>query len=163
MDRWDRLFAEVESTAAEAHADERDALARDLVDEQWSTVSWRDLLGGTVMIEVEGLGQVEGPVRYAGDLVVIDRGGPWLAIVPEAVLTVSSDDGRAQSVPPMRRDRRQFALMLVADGSAVRVVRRDGRSVVAVVRAVGSDFVQMESAGRVVSLPWGAIAAITST
>lgn len=162
MDRWDRLFAEVESAATEAHADERDALARDLVDQQWAAVGWRDLLGGNVVLDVEGLGQVDGPVRYAGDLVVIDRGGPWLAIVPEAVLAVSSADGRSAPPPPMRRDRRQFALMLVAEEAPVRMVRRDGRSLIAVVRVAGSDFVQVESAGRAVSLPWSAVASIAS-
>lgn len=159
--RWDRLFADLESTAADAVADERDALAHDLRDEQWAGLRWRDLLGGASALQVEGLGTVAGRVVAAGDLVLLDAGGQWWAVVPEAVLAVVSTDGRAQPVPPLRRSRRQFLRALRDEAGEVRLARRDGSVVTGRVTAAGDDFVQVETAGRRVSVPWPAVSALT--
>lgn len=158
--RWDRLFAALEASAADAAADERDALADELGHEQWGTVGWRDLLGGAETIEVAGHGIVNGRVRYAGDLVVVEEAGPWIAIVPEAIVAVAGTDGRAIPAPSMRRGRRDFVRLLAEDGGPVRVVRRDGTALVGSVVAAGSDFVQVQVAGRRVSVPWTALASL---
>lgn len=159
--RWDRLFEALEASAADAAADERDALAEELGHEQWGTVRWLDLLGGAESIEVAGHGAVPGRVRYAGDLVVVEGSGPWVAIVPEAIVAVSSVDGRAVPAPTMRRDRREFVRLIMADGGPVRVVRRDGTVLVGPVVAAGVDFLQVQVGSRRISLPWRSVATLS--
>jgi len=160
--RWDRLFEELESAAHDELADERDALAEDLRDEQWAALSWTDLLGDPgVRLTVQGLGEVAGRVVSAGDVIQVEDGGRRVVVLPEAVLGVTGDDGRAQPVAQASRGRRQLARALRDAAEVVRVTRRDGSSVDGRVVAVGADFVQLAVGARRVSLPWTAIAALT--
>jgi len=159
--RWDRLFAELESATLDELADERDALAEDLRDEQWASLSWRDLLGDPhVRLDVAGLGEVGGRVVGAGDVIVVEDAGRRVVVLPEAVLAVSGSDGRAASVPALSRTRRQLARALRDEAGPVRVVRTDGTAVDGRVVAVGADFVQLAVGERRVSLPWESIAAL---
>ncbi|MCD9153576.1 hypothetical protein [Aeromicrobium duanguangcaii] len=159
--RWDRLFTDLEGAAVDAHAEERDALAEDLRDEQWSRLSWTDLLGGPdVRLEVAGLGEIRGRVVGVGDVVLVEDGLRTIVVLPEAIVAISGSDGRASAAPALRRTRGQLARALRDAGARVRVVRRDGRAVEGVVAAVGSDFVQITATGRSVSLPWASIAAL---
>ncbi len=162
--RWDRLFADIEGSAIDAQADQRDSLADDLRDEQWGTLGWLDLLGGDeVRLQIAGLGEVVGRVVGCGDLVLVDDASGWLAVVPEAVTGVGSVDGRAAPAPVFRRTRRQFARALRDEGTAVRVVRRDGSVVEGAITAAGGDFVQLSSGMSRVTLPWSWIAALLPT
>jgi hypothetical protein len=159
--RWERLFAHLEGVAADAHAEERDALADDLRDEQWARLSWTDLLGGAdVRLDVVGLGDVRGRVVGVGDVLLVEDAGRRLVVLPEAVTAVVGADGRAAPAAPTARTRRQVARALRDAGVEVRVVRRDGRAVEGTIAAAGADFVQVVSGGRRVSLPWAWIAAL---
>ncbi|MTB87792.1 hypothetical protein H9L21_04395 [Aeromicrobium senzhongii] len=159
--RWDRLFADLEGAAVDAYAEERDALAEDLRDEQWARLSWTDLLGGRdIRMEVAGRGEIGGRVVGVGDVVLVEDGLRTIVVVPEAIVAISGSDGRAAAAPALRRTRAQMARALRDAGASVRVVRRDGRAVEGVVAAVGSDFLQVAAAGRRVSLPWASIAAL---
>ena len=160
--RWDRLFAELESAALDELADERDALAEDLRDEQWASLSWTDLLGAPdVRLTVAGLGEVAGRVVRVGDVIEVAESGRRILVLPEAVLGVLSDDGRAAPVTVRSRERRQLARALRDAAETVRVTRRDGTTVEGPITAVGSDFVQLAVGAQRVSLPWTAIAALT--
>ncbi len=159
--RWDRLFAELEASSLDEQADERDALAQDLQDEQWASLSWCDLLGDPqARLEVAGLGEVSGTVVGAGDVIVVEDAGRRIVIVPEAVTAVSGVDGRAAAIPRLSRTRRQFARALRDAGVEVIVSRRDGSPVEGTIVAVGADFIQLASRRRRVSLPWTSIAAL---
>lgn len=159
--RWDRLFAELESAALDEYADERDAMAEDLRDEQWASLAWTDLLGDPdVRLDVAGLGDVRGRVAGAGDVIVVDDPARRILVLPEAVLAVSGSDGRAAAVPALSRTRRQLARALRDDGASVRIARRDGATVDGRIVAVGADFVQVAVGERRISLPWTAIAAL---
>lgn len=159
--RWDRLFADLEGAAIDEHADERDALAEDLRDEQWAALSWTDLLGGPdVRLDVAGLGELPGRVVGVGDVVLVEGDGCRTIVLPEAIAGVVGDDGRAVAAPPVSRTRRQVARAVREAGVQVRVVRRDGRAVEGTIAEVGSDFVQVAAGGRRVTLPWAWIAAL---
>ncbi|GAA3532012.1 hypothetical protein AFL01nite_20220 [Aeromicrobium flavum] len=159
--RWDRLFADLEGVAADAHAEERDALAEDLRDEQWASLSWTDLLGGPdVRLDVAGLGEVGGRVVGVGDVLLVEDAGRRLVVLPEAVTAVVGTDGRAAPAAATTRTRRQLARALRDAGAPVRVVRRDGRAVEGTIVAAGADFVQVAAGDRRVSLPWAWIAAL---
>lgn len=159
--RWDRLFAELESARIDEIADERDALAEDLRDEQWSSLRWRDLLGDPgLRLEVEGLGEIDGRVTGTGDVIVVARADRRVVVMPDAVLAISGTDGRAAAVPSLSRTRGQVARALRDDAAEVRVVRRDGVAVDGAIVAVGADFLQVVAGDRRVSLPWTTIAAL---
>ncbi len=68
--RWDRLFADLEGQAADLELEERDALVSELREGEWAETSWRDLVGGHVVLEVVGLGRVEGEARLVNETVV---------------------------------------------------------------------------------------------
>jgi len=159
--RWDRLFEELEASSHEVRADEREALAADLQDEQWAALSWIDLLGAAdVRLDVSGLGEVGG-VESVGDVIVLRDGlGRRTVVVPEAVVAVNGADGRAAPPPTSRRTRRQLVRALRDAELEVRVVRRDGSAVEGRIVAAGADFVQLGVGGRRVSLPWSSIAAL---
>ena len=58
--RWERLFEDLEARAADLELDERDALVDELRDGDWAQTSWRQLLGGHVVLAVRGADRVEG-------------------------------------------------------------------------------------------------------
>ena len=68
--RWDRLFADLEGQAADLELEDRDALVSELREGEWAETSWRDLAGGHVVLEVVGLGRVEGEARLVNEAVV---------------------------------------------------------------------------------------------
>ena len=159
--RWDRLFAELEDSTADAKATERDALAAELHDANWAKVGWLELLGGEVTCEVQGYGRIQSPVRYVGELIIFGQSGPWTAVNPSAVLAVCGPDGRVAPAPKMRRTRAQFARMLRAQDAQIRITRTDSVEVVGTVEAVGEDFIQLRAGHNRVSLPWVVIATLS--
>lgn len=60
--RWERLFAELEAQVGDVEMQDRDALVDELADGAWAETSWRDLLGGHVVLDVLGHGRIEGEV-----------------------------------------------------------------------------------------------------
>ncbi len=158
--RWARLFADLEDSAADAIAAERDALAAELKDAHWAQLGWQDLLGGQVTLEVAGHGQLQGPAVYAGELILLEHDGRWTAVVPSAVLGVYAGDGRAAPAKQMRRTKTQFARMLRDEAVAIQVTRRDGKVLLGLIENVGQDFVQLQLVNRRLSIPWSAIATL---
>lgn len=164
--RWDRLFADLEAESAEMAREETEGLAADLRDEIWAEMSWRDLIGGQVVLEVSGMGQVAGEVAAINERLVRLRAGTGGHLVAcAAVSGVLSTQRRAD--PPSRIDAAmgwgQALRRLRDDAGSVRLVLTDGRTFDGLIEAVGRDFVRLTagSASRTVVLD--AIAVVTST
>jgi hypothetical protein len=163
--RWDRLFADLEGQVADIELEERDALVSELRDGEWAETSWRDLAGGHVVLEVDGLGRVEGEARLVNETVVhlvSDR--VEHVVAGSAVLEVVASERRA-SAPTTVTSRLGWGHVLRAardDGDRARLTRTDGASINGLVDEVGRDFVTMTSGtGRTRRIPFAAIAALT--
>lgn len=174
MVRWDRLFAELEGLAADVELEERDALVGELRDGAWAETGWRELVGGHVVLEVAGLGRVEGETQLVNDLIVHLAPGPGdtgrgdRVVAVAAVLEVVSSERRAPATSAVT-SRLGWGHVLRAardDGDRTIITRTDGASVEGYVDVVGRDFVTVTSgvqpAGtrRTRSVPFAAIAAL---
>ncbi len=144
--RWDRLFSDLEAEADEIDRAEQEGLAADLRDEIWAATSWRDLVGGQVVLEVRGAGQVVGTVAAVNEHLVRVRAErvDHLVACP-AVSSVLRSERRSD--PPGRLDAGlgwARALRRLRDGGEpVRVTLMDERSVDGMIEAVGADFVRL--------------------
>jgi sRNA-binding regulator protein Hfq len=163
--RWDRLFADLEAEADDIEKAETDGLAIDLRDEIWAATSWRDLLGGHVMLDVTGVGQIGGHVAAVNDCLLRVRSSVVDHLVAcSAVTSVLSNGGRSD--PPGRIDAAlgwPQALRRLRDaGQPVRVVLADGRAFDGQIEVVGADFVRLGAGdvSRLVTLD--AVAVVTS-
>jgi hypothetical protein len=163
--RWERLFEDLEARAADLELDERDALVEELRDGDWSQTSWRQLLGGHVVVTVRGAERIEGEVTLVNDRLVHLRGDAMDHVVNAgAVMAVHSSERRADASTAvddalgwghvfraLREAGEEIRVRLV-DGSV-----RDGSVVVA-----GRDFVRLRAAsGRDQVLPFDAIAVVS--
>ena len=90
--RWERLFDEIEQQSIDLAAMERDALAADLESERWQQTSWRDLVGGLVELDVEGVGVLQGRVRNVAELIEIESDGriTWIDPVRVVAATIAN-------------------------------------------------------------------------
>ena len=162
--RWDRLFADLEGQAADLELVERDALVNELRDGEWAETSWLDLAGGHVVLDVAGLGRVEGEVRLVNEQVVHLASDRAVHVVAaSAVLELVSGERRA-TAPTTVTSRLGWAHVFRAarhDGNRVFVTRPDGRVVDGAVDAVGRDFVRLATGERTRTVPFAAIAAVT--
>ena len=163
--RWDRLFADLEGQAADLELEERDALVSELRDGEWAETSWRDLVGGHVVLEVAGLGRVEGEARLVNEHVVhltLERAEHVVA--GAAVLDVIAG-GRRAPAPTAVTSRLGWGHVLRAardDGDRTILTRMDGTAVDGTIDVVGRDFVTMTTgAGRTRTVPFAALAALT--
>lgn len=164
--RWDRLFADLEAESNEIEKAETEGLADDLRDEIWAGTSWRDLVGGQVVLEVRGAGQIAGEIAAVNEHLVRVRGELVDHLVAgRAVTSVLRTERRAD--PPSRIEAAlgwSQALRRVRDGGEpVRVVLEDGRAVDGMIEVIGADFVRLmagEAAARL--LPLTAISVVTS-
>ncbi len=163
--RWDRLFDELEAQASDIEREERDALVDELRDGEWAETSWRDLCGGTVVLEVAGSGRISGHVELVNDRVVQltgDRVDHVIAV--PAVLALHEAERRADDpgrvgaslgwghVFRALRDAGEEIAVRLTDGTG-----RDG-----IVEVVGRDFVRLVTpAGRAQDVPWTAIAMVS--
>jgi hypothetical protein len=159
------LFADLEGQADDLELEERDALVSELRDGAWAETSWRDLIGGHVVLDVAGLGRVEGDVKLANEQVVhLEAERSDHVVAASAVLEVVAGERRANRLTDVT-SRLGWAHVLRAardDGDLVCVTRPDGRIVEGSVEAVGRDFVRLStSAGRTRTVPFGAIAVVT--
>ncbi len=165
--RWDRLFADLEAEATEIDKAETEGLAADLRDEIWAATSWRDLVGGRVVLEVRGAGQVAGEVAAVNEHLIRVRGELVDHLVAcRAVTSVLRTERRAD--PPGRIEAAMGwsrALRRLRDASEpVRVVLEDGRVVDGLVDVVGADFVRLiagDAASRLLTL--SAISVVTTS
>lgn len=163
--RWDRLFADLEGQAADLELQERDALVAELRDGEWAETSWRDLAGGHVVLDVVGLGRVEGKAQLVSETVVHLVSEPVEHVVASsAVLEVVATERRA-SAPTTVSARLGWGHVFRAardDGDRARLTRTDGASVEGMIEVVGRDFVTVtSSSGRTRRIPFAAIAALT--
>jgi len=163
--RWDRLFAELEGQAADLEIEERDALVHELRDGEWADTSWRDLVGGHVVLEVVGLGRLEGEAQLVTESVIHLAAGPVEHVVAgTAVLEVVVAERRADPATSVT-SRLGWGHVLRAardDRDRVRLTRSDGLSFDGEVDVVGGDFVRLAtSAGRTRTVLFAAIAALT--
>jgi hypothetical protein len=170
MVRWDRLFADLEGQAADVELEERDVLVSELRDGAWAETTWRDLVGGHVVLEVAGLGRVEGEARLVNDTLVHlgsgpnDAGPAEYVVAAEAVLEVVRAERRAVPITAVA-SRLGWGHVLRAardDGDRAIITRTDGVVATGEVDVVGRDFVVVASgAGRTRTVPFAAIAGLT--
>ena len=163
--RWDRLFADLEGQAADLELEERDALVSELRDGEWAGTSWRALVGGHAVLDVVGLGRVEGEVRLVNEQVVHLRSDRAEHVVAAgAVLEVVAGERRAPA-PTAVTSRLGWGHVLRAardDGDRTILTRTDGTVVDGTVDVVGRDFVTVTTpAGRTRTVPFAALAGLT--
>lgn len=164
--RWDRLFADLEAETTELAKAEAEGLAADLRDEIWAETSWRDLVGGHAVLEVNGAGQVTGEVAAINERLIRLRAGAGGHLVAcSAVSGVLATERRAD--PPSRIDAAmgwgQALRRLRDDAGAVRLVLVDGRTFDGSLEVVGRDFVRMTAGRATRTVVLDAIAVVTST
>lgn len=163
--RWDRLFDDLEGQAADRELDERDALVDELRDGDWAQTSWRELLGGRVVLTVRGADRVEGVVTLVNDRLVQLRGdGVDHVASTAAVLTVHSAERRAD--PPSAVGEALgwgHVFRALREASAeIRVRLVDGTSWDGSVLVAGRDFVRLRAgSGRDQVLPFDGIAVVS--
>ena len=163
--RWDRLFDDLEAQADDLERDERDALVDELRDGDWAETTWRDLIGGTVSLEVMGVGVVTGEAVLVNDhivQVVGDRIDHVVAV--RAVLAVHATQRRADETG-------QVAAALgwghvfraIRDAGHPVVIRSvDGSSREGTIDVVGRDFVRVLVApDRYQDVVWASIATVS--
>jgi hypothetical protein len=163
--RWERLFAELEAQGEDLEREERDVLVDELRDGDWSRTSWRDLLGGQVVIEVRGAGRVEGSLVLVNER-LLQLSGPSgdHVVATSAVTTVHSSERRGAA--PTRVEAAlgwgQVLRALRDSGDEVRVRLVDGGVREGTIEVVGRDFVRLRSAsGRDQVLPVAGIAVVS--
>jgi hypothetical protein len=163
--RWDRLFEDLEAQAAELELDERDALVDELRDGDWAQTSWRQLLGGHVVLAVRGADRIEGVVTLVNDrLVHLRSQGQDHVISAAAVMTVHSSERRADA-PTAVGDALGWGHVFRAlreAGEEIRVRLVDGTVREGSVLVAGRDFVRLRAeSGRGQVLPFDAIAVVS--
>lgn len=163
--RWDRLFEDLEAQAVELERDERDALVDELRDGDWAQTSWRQLLGGRVVLTVRGADRIEGVVTLVNDrLVRLAGDGTDHVVSTAAVLAVHSTERRAD--PPSAVGEalgwgHVFRALRDA-GDEIRVRLVDGTSRDGSVLVAGRDFVRLRAgSGPDQLLPFDGIAVVS--
>ena len=159
------MFEDLEAQVDELERDERDALVEELRDGDWAETSWRDLLGGRVVLEVAGAGVLEGEVALVNERLVQLAGERMDHVVAaDAVVAVHATQRRADETGRVSdalgwghvfravRDAGQVVVIRSIDGSS-----REGTIVV-----VGRDFVRLGMiAGRTQDVAWSTIAVVS--
>jgi hypothetical protein len=162
--RWDRLFADLEGQAADLELQERDALVTELRDGEWAETSWRDLAGGHIVLDVVGLGRVEGEAQLVNETVVHLVSERVEHVVATSAVLEVVETGRRASAPTTVTARLGWGHVLRAardDGDWARLTRTDGVPVEGMIDVVGRDFVTVtSSSGRTRRVPFAAIAAL---
>jgi hypothetical protein len=161
--RWERLFAELEAQVGDVEMQDRDALVDELADGDWAATSWRDLLGGHIVLDVLGHGRLEGEVVLVNQRLVQLRGERLDHVVnAAAVLALVSSERRATGESRVSAGLGWGHVFRALREDPVRVRRTDGSTVDGDVGVVGSDFVRMcDESGRDQVVPFGAIAMVS--
>ena len=165
--RWERLFADLEGQAEDEALAERDALAADLRDEHWGSLTWRAMLGDSATLEVVGVGRVAGEV-VAHNATFVHLRTPALdhvaAVEAVAAVVATQGDPLSQGVVTERLGWAQVCRRVRDDADEVRLGRVDGPSHDGVVDVVGRDFVRLRAATATtatVVVPFAAIAVLS--
>ena len=163
--RWERLFHELEAQAGDLEMQERDALVDELRDGEWAETSWRSLLGGAVVIDVIGVGRVEGECVLANEQVVQLRSGRAEHVISaNAVAAILSSEHRAgpSSTVSSALGWGHVFRALRAEGDTVRLQTITGSTFDGRIDVVGADFVRIrEESGRGQTLTFAAVAAVS--
>lgn len=161
--RWDRLFAELEARAGDVELQDRDALVEELIDGDWASTSWRDLLGGRVILDVRGHGRLEGDVVLVNEHFVQLSGHRIDHVVnAAAVLAVVSAQRRAADRSPVSAGLGWGHVFRALRHDGVRIRRIDGSMVDGDVDVVGHDFVRIRGeGGRDQLVPFGVVAVVS--
>jgi hypothetical protein len=163
--RWERLFNELEAQAGDLEMQERDSLVEELRDGEWADTSWRSLLGGHVVLDVAGLGRVEGDAMLVNQHVIQLRGEQIEHVIgTSAVSAVISAERRADepSVVSAALGWGHVFRALRVEGEPVRVRTIAGSIVDGTIDVVGADFVRVrEESGRDQTLPFAAVAVVS--
>lgn len=156
------MFAELEAGLDDESDRDRDALADELTAEAWAATSWRDLLGGRAVLDVEGMGRVEGAVELAGrDVIHLVADSGDVLVRTDAVVAVREPGARVAAGSGLELGWRP-ALRALAE-EPVRVHCRSGMTLDGAIDAVGQDFVRVRAdSGVRTVLPIGAVAAVRS-
>lgn len=162
--RWDRLFAEIEARSEDVAAEERDVLVAELTDEDWAATSWLQLLGGHVVLDVEGEQRVEGLLRSRGASVLrIASAQHDVVVAVDRVVAVVSTGPRAASPGTVasRLGWRHVFRLARDEGEEVEVRRGDQRPLQVAVDVVGQDFVRVRAfSGTTTIVPFAAITSV---
>ncbi|MET1037561.1 MAG: hypothetical protein ABW075_04755 [Aeromicrobium sp.] len=163
--RWDRLFDDLEAQAADIERDERDALVDELRDGDWADTTWRQLLGGTVVLEVLGAGRIEGEVTLANEHVVQVAGDRIDHVVAVAAVTVVHAAERRADPPGRVASALGWGHVFRAlrdAGEPVTVRLVDGTAREGVIEVVGRDFVRLATtSGRAQDVVWTAVSVVS--
>ena len=163
--RWDRLFSELEAQAGDLEIQERDALVEELRDGEWAETSWRSLLGGQVVLDVMGLGRVDGAAQLVNAHVIQLTGQHSEYVVDVgAVIAVLATERRADEPSAVVGSLGWGHVFrsLRAESEPVRVHTRSGSTIDGTVDVVGADFVRLrEESGRDQVVPFAAVAAVS--
>lgn len=163
--RWDRLFDELEAHAGDIEREERDALVDELSDGDWAETSWRHLAGGAIVLEVLGVGRLQGRVTLVNDRLLQLTGDRADHVVATSAVLAVHDSERRADVPGRvetalgwghvfraLRDAGEEVSLRLVDGSS-----RDG-----LLDVVGRDFVRLRTpSGRTQDVVWTAIAMVS--
>lgn len=163
--RWDRLFTEIEASAADDELVERDALVEDLREGELAATTWRQLTGGRVCLEVAALGRIEGDLLSANEVLLhLQTAQAHVLINPVSVMAIVHTTKRAgrQSAVSQRLGWPTVMRMLQRDQDRVRVCRTDASTVSGLIDLVGADFVRVrDDAGNAPLIPLVAITAVS--
>lgn len=164
--RWDRLFDDLEAQAADLELQERDALVEDLSDADWAETSWRDLVGGRIVVEVHGAGRLEGTAGLVNQQIIqLNGDGVDHVIAADAVTVLHSSQHRAETVTKVgARLGWGYVLRRLRDaGDQIRIRLVDGTAHDGVVEVVGQDFIRLRAeSGRDQIIAWRAIAVVSA-
>lgn len=163
--RWERLFNELEAQSVDLEMLERDALVDELRDGEWAETSWRSLLGGAVVLDVQGMGRIEGTVVLVNENIVQLRGSLIDHVASIAAVTsLVASERRAEEPSAVTASLgwgHVFRALRDA-GEPVRVRTLAGSTVDGTIEVVGADFVRVrEESGRDQMLPFAAVAAVS--
>lgn len=163
--RWERLFADLEGQAGDDALAERDALIDDLRQGEWAATRWWQLCGGQAVIEIAGLGRVDGEIVAANEHVVHVRTARENVLANTVhVLGIVSPTRRAETPTSVtaRLGLRHALRMCRRDRDRVKIYRADASMRAGVVDQVGKDFVSLrEDSGATAVIPLAAIAAFS--
>lgn len=163
--RWERLFHELEAQAGDLDLQERDALVDELRDGEWAETSWRSLLGGAVVLDVVGVGRIEGECLLANAQVIQLQGERAQYVISStAVMTIVSSERRAgpASAVSSALGWGHVLRALRADDEVVRLHTVAGSTIDGRVDVVGADFVRIrEESGRDQVVTFAAVAVVS--
>ncbi len=163
--RWERLFSELEAQAEDLEIQQRDALVDELRDGEWADTTWRSLLGGAVVLDVIGIGQVEGEAVLVNERIVqVHADRVDHVISSRAIAAIRSSERRAD--PPTAVSSAlgwgHVFRALRDEGEPVRMSTFTGSTIDGEIDVVGADFVRVrEESGRDQTLPFAAVAVVS--